>query len=122
MAEVLVVDDSSTMRKAIANTLEGAGYACDQAENGAEGLRLALQHPYRLVISDLQMPVMGGLNFIAALRSREKTRHVPVVVLTSVHEVETVVRAKTLEVSGYLLKPVTPERLLERVLPFLPKR
>ncbi len=122
MAEVLVVDDSSTMRKVIAHALEGAGYSCDQAENGAEGLRLALQHPYRLVISDLQMPVMGGLNFIATLRSREKTRHVPVLVLTSAHEVETVERAKALEVSGYLLKPVVPERLLERVLQFLPKR
>ena len=85
MAEVLVVDDSSTMRKTIVHALEGAGYGCDQAENGAEGLRLALQNPYRLVISDLEMPVMGGLNFIAALRSREKTRFLPVVILTSAH-------------------------------------
>lgn len=117
-----MVDDSSAMRKAIAHALEGAGYACDQAENGAEGLRLALQNPCLLVISDLQMSVMGGLNFVAALRSRDRTRPLPVVVLTSAHEVETVERAKALQVSGYLLKPVTPERLLERVRPLLPRR
>ena len=122
MAEVLVVDDSSTMRRAIAEVLVGEGYDCDEAENGAEGLRMALQYPYRLVISDLHMPVMGGLNFIAALRSREKTRGVPVLVLTSSQELEAVKRAKTLGVSGYLLKPVDPDALLARVLPLLPSR
>jgi two-component system chemotaxis response regulator CheY len=122
VAEVLVVDDSPTMRQAVVAALEGAGYACDQAENGAEGLHRALLTPYRLVITDLEMPVMGGLNFIAALRSREKTRYLPVLVLTSAHEVEIVERARDLEVRGYLLKPVAPEDLLQRAAPFLPRR
>lgn len=115
VTDVLVVDDSPNVRKGIAEALEDAGYAYELAENGAQGLQLALKNRYRLVITDLNMPVVGGLNLIATLRSREATRKLPVLVVTVDGEVGTVKRARDLGVTGYVLKPIDPDVLLAQV-------
>ncbi|GAB6063119.1 response regulator [Deferrisoma palaeochoriense] len=118
---ILVVDDSSVVRKKAAEILEGAGHTCDLAENGLEGLKLALTNHYDAVLTDIVMPVLDGLKLVMRLRAGAKTRHLPILVLTSRSDADTVLQARELGVDGYLLKPLDPETLLDR-LAKLPRR
>ncbi|GAB4256506.1 response regulator [Deferrisoma sp.] len=118
---ILVVDDSSVVRKKAAEILEGAGHTCDLAENGLEALKLALTNRYDAVLTDIVMPVLDGLKLVMRLRAGAKTRHLPILVLTSRSDADTVLQAKELGVDGYLLKPLDPATLLDR-LAKLPRR
>jgi len=113
--QALVVDDSAAVRRMVCDTLAGAGFGCDQAENGLEAIRLVLRNPYALIVTDINMPGLDGLKFVQRIRASEKGREVPVLVLTSERDQDSVLRARHLGVQGFVLKPVTPEGLLDRV-------
>jgi two-component system, chemotaxis family, chemotaxis protein CheY len=112
----LVVDDSQAMRRRLVAVLEGLGAAvCDEAEDGAEGLKRFSEAEYDLVLTDLNMPLVDGLKLIHHIRAGERRRDVPIVVVTTEAAEVDRVRAMGLGASAYLLKPVHPARVSSAV-------
>ena len=121
-ARVLIVDDSSVMRKIVGRSLRQAGLDLVQvleASNGSEALSLARENPLDLILSDINMPLMDGLEFVRQLRGIESAQHTPVVMITTEAGEGHVVQALSLGASGYIRKPFTPEQIKERVIPLL---
>ena len=112
-ATILVADDSATMRMIVQATLTGAGWKVLTAGNGQEALEVDKSHPVDLVVSDWNMPVMGGLQLIQGLREQEQYLDVPVLVLTTEDDVDSKMAARDLGVCGWLSKPVDPDVLVE---------
>ncbi|PQZ60355.1 two-component system response regulator [Achromobacter sp. MYb9] len=112
-ATILVADDSATMRMIVQATLTGAGWKVLTAGNGQEALEVAKNHPVDLVVSDWNMPVMGGLQLIQGLREQDRYLDVPVLVLTTEDDVDSKMAARDLGVCGWLSKPVDPDVLVE---------
>jgi two-component system, chemotaxis family, chemotaxis protein CheY len=121
-ARVLIVDDSSVMRKIVGRSLRQAGLDVLQvleASNGSEALSLARDNPLDLILSDINMPLMDGLEFVRQLRGMESAQQTPVVMITTEAGEAHVVQALSLGASGYIRKPFTPEQIKERVIPLL---
>ncbi|MGS1005636.1 response regulator [Achromobacter anxifer] len=113
VATILVADDSATMRMIVQATLTGAGWKVLTAGNGQEALDMARRHQVDLVVSDWNMPVMGGLELIQGLRQEDEYLDVPVLVLTTEDDVDSKMAARDLGVCGWLSKPVDPDVLVE---------
>jgi len=121
-ARILIVDDSSVMRKIVGRSLRQAGLEILdilEASNGTEALSRARENSLDLIFSDINMPVMDGLEFVRQLRSIEATQHVPVIMITTEAGEAHVVEALSLGASGYIRKPFTPEQIKELVIPLL---
>ena len=118
----LIVDDSSVMRKVVERSLRQAGIELTQvleAGNGAEALAVLQEHPVDLILCDINMPVMDGLEFIKQLPGVGNAKDVPVVMITTEGSESHVVQALSLGARGYLRKPFTPEQVREHVVPVL---
>jgi len=119
---VLIVDDSSVMRKIVARSLQQAGLNLAQvleAGNGAEALAVLKQGKVDLILCDINMPVMDGLEFVKQLPGVENAQGVPVVMITTEGSEGHVVQALSAGARGYIRKPFTPEQVKEQVLPVL---
>ncbi|MGO4371264.1 response regulator [Paenibacillus sp. MCAF20] len=111
---VLIVDDEVVIRKGIVKLLENFGRTItetDEARNGEEALQRLIDKRPDMIITDIQMPVMNGLELIA--RVRESNPELEIIVLSGYAEFEYVQQALRYQVTDYLLKPVTQERLDE---------
>jgi two-component system chemotaxis response regulator CheY len=118
----LIVDDSSVMRKIVERSLRQAGLELSsviEAGNGAEALGLLDTNVVDLILSDINMPVMDGLEFVRQVQTVEKLRHIPVVMITTEGSESNVVQALSLGAKGYIRKPFTPDQVKEHVLPVL---
>jgi two-component system, chemotaxis family, chemotaxis protein CheY len=118
----LIVDDSSVMRKIVERSLTQAGIKLAEvfeAGNGAEALAVLQDNKVDLVLCDINMPVMDGLEFIKMLPSVENAKGVPVVMITTEGSEAHVVQALSSGARGYIRKPFTLEQIRERVLPIL---
>jgi two-component system, chemotaxis family, chemotaxis protein CheY len=119
---VLVVDDSQTMRKVIRKTVILSGFAmgdCWEAGDGQEALDVIQIHTVDLILSDLNMPKMNGLEMVKKLKEDESHRYIPVVLITTDGSQERLEEAQALGVKGYIQKPFHPEAirdLLTRVM------
>ena len=102
-ATVLVVDDEPGIREVVSRALKSFGYECATAGDGAEALRCLESHPSDLIITDLEMPRMRGLEFIERLRANDS--ETPVIIMTAFADFEFAQRALRLRVSDYLVKP-----------------
>ncbi|MDY6784854.1 MAG: response regulator [Cyanobacteriota bacterium] len=113
---ILVVDDSITLRQNLTRTLKRAGYQVLQARDGLEALK-QLQHSQdiSLIICDLEMPKMNGLEFLNAYRQNPRVRHIPVAILTSRQGEKHRQLALGLGASAYLTKPYLENDLLKTV-------
>jgi two-component system chemotaxis response regulator CheY len=118
----LIVDDSSVMRKIVERSLRQAGIELQQvleAANGAEALQLLRENKVDLVLSDINMPVMDGLEFVRQLQDVEAARGTPVVMITTEGSESNVMLALSYGARGYIRKPFTAEQVKEHVLPIL---
>lgn len=115
MKRILVVDDSSMTRKMVTSILSREGYQVDSAGNGLEALERLYQAAYDLVITDINMPQMDGLEFLRQIRQEAPYSRLPVLVLSSNSSPEEVQRTLRAGASLYLIKPAPPEKLLESV-------
>ncbi len=116
MATILIVEDMAVFREPIAMAIEHQGHKAVQAANGQEGLVAVSQHHPQLVLLDVAMPVMDGLEFLKALRADEAHTKTPVILLTAVGERDYVVRAAKLGARDYLLKSsFSLQELMERI-------
>ena len=118
----LIVDDSSVMRKIVERSLRQAGITLArvfEAGNGAEGLAVLAENKVDLILCDINMPVMDGLEFVKTLPSVPNGKNVPVVMITTEGSEVHVVQALSSGARGYIRKPFTPEQVKEQVLPVL---
>lgn len=116
----LVVDDSVTIRKLVSRTLQQAGFEVLEAANGQEGLNAIKGRALSIIITDVNMPVMDGLEFIRGLRDTAEHRFTPVIFLTTEVEATKRDQAKAAGATGWLVKPFSPEKILsvvQRVVP-----
>ena len=112
----LIVDDSSTMRRIVINTLTKAGYSeFAEAGNGAEGVDALGKSPVDVVITDWNMPVMNGLEFVKAIRANAATQKVPVLMVTTNAAQEDILEALKTGVNDYVVKPFTPDVIKAKV-------
>jgi chemotaxis protein histidine kinase CheA len=109
----LVVDDSRAIREAMTSMLGREGWIVDVAEDGAHALELTRQSRYDLVVTDLEMPALGGFELIARLRDDARFSATPIVVITSRASPEHRRRARELGVRALVAKPITRRKLLE---------
>ncbi len=108
MGKILIIDDSLMVRKQVGAALVKAGYTVVEAVDGADGLdKLAANADVSLVVCDVNMPRMSGLEFLEAVR-----KDLPVVMLTTEGQPETMRQAKSLGAKGWILKPFKAEILV----------
>ncbi|MGC1461442.1 MAG: response regulator [Terracidiphilus sp.] len=124
MSEIrtLIVDDSSVMRKIVERSLRQAGLdplVVYEAGSGSEGLDVLRTKPVDLILSDINMPSMDGLEFLRQLRAQNLAPGVPVVMITTESSEEHVKQAIMAGAQGYIRKPFTAEQVKERVLPLI---
>jgi two-component system chemotaxis response regulator CheY len=122
---VLIVDDSAVMRKIVERCLRQAGIELKEvveAGNGAEGLAAVQGGTMDLILSDINMPTMDGLEFLQGLKNLENGRNTPVVMITTEGSESRVVEALSAGARGYIRKPFTPDNIKERVAPLLEAR
>lgn len=112
MALILAVDDSVTMRQMVTFTLTNAGHQVLEAESGDEALKLAKNNKFDLIITDINMPGMNGLDLVRALRALPECKFTPVLVLTTEAGAEMKEQGKAAGATGWIVKPFNPEVLL----------
>ncbi|UWZ82929.1 response regulator [Occallatibacter riparius] len=120
--QTLIVDDSSVMRKIVERALRQAGLDSMhvyEAGNGAEGLEILRSSTVDLILSDINMPAMDGLEFLRQIKDQKLAQGVPVVMITTESSEEHVKQAIAAGARGYIRKPFTPEQVKERVLPLV---
>lgn len=116
--KVLIVDDSDVMRKIILRNLRLAGYhvdKCYEARHGFEALYHISKDDLDLILTDINMPEMDGLEFIRKVRQMDLSKRVPIIVITSEGSQQMVHEAVTAGADGFIVKPFTPERLQDRL-------
>ncbi|MGA2353185.1 MAG: response regulator [Terriglobales bacterium] len=121
----LIVDDSSVMRKIVERSLRQAGVELEkvtEAGNGAEALTALHDNPVDLILCDINMPVMDGLEFVREVAKLDGVKGVPIVMITTEGSESHVVQALSAGARGYIRKPFTPDQVKEHVLPVLGKK
>jgi two-component system chemotaxis response regulator CheY len=116
MANVLIVDDSSTMRKIISRSLRQAGLAVDEiyeAGDGIEGLSVLKSNAVSLILSDINMPNMDGMEFIKQVRGSGS--NIPIVMITTEGGEDVIKEAISNGAKDSIKKPFTPEQLKEKL-------
>jgi two-component system, chemotaxis family, chemotaxis protein CheY len=111
---ILIVDDSQTMRKVIRKSVAISGFDlgdCWEAKDGQEALSMLDSHGINLILADLNMPVMNGLEMVRELRKNERHRNIPVVLVTTEGSEKRLEEAYALGVNGYIQKPFHPEAI-----------
>ncbi len=119
---VLIIDDSSVMRKIVERSLRQAGIDLTQvieAGNGAEALTALQENQVDLILCDINMPVMDGLEFIKQLSGVVNAKGVPVIMITTEGSEAHVVQALSCGARGYIRKPFTPDQVKTQVIPAL---
>lgn len=121
---VLIVDDSSVMRKIVERSLRQAGVDLSEvleASSGVEALSVVAVKKPDLILSDINMPNMNGLEFVRKLQDVAGMKEVPVVMVTTEGSEAQVIEALSYGARGYIRKPFTQEQLKEHVLPLVTK-
>ncbi|HVU47627.1 MAG TPA: response regulator [Terracidiphilus sp.] len=124
MSEIraLIVDDSSVMRKIVERALRQAGLdplVVHEAGSGVEGIDVLKASRVDLILSDINMPSMDGLEFLRQIQAQNLAPGVPVVMITTESSEEHVMQAIQAGARGYIRKPFTAEQVKERVLPLV---
>src|SRR5690554_4866618 len=109
---VLTVDDSKTILAMLQHTLSGAGFEVLQAENGQKGLDVLGAEDVDVVITDINMPVMDGIEFIRNVRASGQFQSLPILILTTETSQEKRDQGRAAGGTGWIVKPFDPEKLI----------
>ena len=109
---ILTVDDSASLRQMVSVVLRGGGYEVVEAVDGLDGLSKLRGQEVHLILTDINMPKMDGLEFTRQLRTIPQYRFVPVVLLTTESHQEKKQEGKAAGATAWIVKPFTPEQLL----------
>ncbi|MBC8087973.1 MAG: response regulator [Phycisphaerae bacterium] len=116
----LVVDDSASMRQMVSFTLRDAGFTVTEAKDGADALRLLDAAAPRIVITDLNMPVMNGIELIRQIRARPSFKFTPILMLTTESTDAVKAQGRAAGATGWIVKPFDPQKLVQVVNKVLP--
>jgi two-component system chemotaxis response regulator CheY len=117
-SDILVVDDSAAIRKILQRVLRQTGMAINaihEAGDGQEALTVLADHPVHLVLTDINMPKMDGLQLLASLKASAQWRTIPVVMITTEGGETKVAEAVRLGAAGYVRKPFTADQIKEKL-------
>jgi two-component system chemotaxis response regulator CheY len=121
-ANILIVDDSSTMRRMIRRTLEICGLDVGEiyeAANGIEALARMDEHPVHAVLLDINMPVMGGVRLVERIKDDQRLRDIPVIIASTEGSESRIEQLLSAGAKGYLRKPFQPEQIRDILSPLL---
>jgi CheY-like chemotaxis protein len=116
---ILLVDDSPMICHAVGKILRETGYEVLVAKNGRDGCILAKKHDPRLIIMDVEMPVMDGIQAAILIKSEPETNEIPILIFTSLGGEEDIKRARAAGCQGFLNKPISKEAIRTEVQKFL---
>lgn len=122
---IIIAEDSPPNRKILAHLLEKLGFnvvACEHGQEALDKLKSPELTNVIAVISDIMMPTMDGIALLRTMRGDDALKHIPVVLVTAVSEKDYIVQAKELNVNGYILKPVTFQRVSSKLQELFPDR
>ena len=115
MQSVLAVDDSPSIRSLVSFVLEQAGFDVITAEDGQEALDYAQQNTVDLVLTDINMPNLDGIDLIKGLRALPHYKYVPMLVLTTETEKNMKMKGKAAGATGWIVKPFDPDQLVSTI-------
>ena len=114
--KILIVDDSRTIRQQVSFTLSKGGFTVVEAVDGQDGIaKLDANADIAMIISDVNMPNMNGIEMVEAIKAGGKHSLVPIVMLTTEGSGELIERAKAAGAKGWLVKPFKPDQLIAAV-------
>ena len=117
--KVLIVDDSTTIRTPMKRYLEADGCEVIEADDGQQGLDILKKNPdIKLVFTDLNMPVMDGLQMLKIMRGLDEIKDIPVIIITTENNDEMVKRGKAMGIQGWIVKPAKPHILRKHLLKY----
>lgn len=119
MPKVLIVDDAPEIRTLLTRVLQSKGFVAISSENGEAGIEAAMQEQPELIIMDLNMPVMDGFQATMALKANDKTKHIPVLILSAEHADANREAMYEAGCDGFIAKPIDLTRLLNRISEFV---
>ena len=112
---ILAVDDSQTMRDMVRFTLTSAGFAVREAADGALGLEALKAGPVDVVITDINMPNMNGIELVKAIRADPAHRATPILILTTEADAAKKDEGRAAGATGWIVKPFDPAKLVQVV-------
>jgi two-component system, sensor histidine kinase and response regulator len=112
---ILIIDDDIEFADVLRMHLSAAGYAAEMAEDAVEGGKALLARPPALVLCDINMPYLSGLDLLSLMQSDARSASIPVVFISGRTDADTMAKAVKLGAADFLAKPVTRERLLESI-------
>ncbi len=112
---ILVVDDSSSLRQVVKMALSGAGYDVLEAGDGQAALSLLDGRPINMVVCDVNMPVMNGIEFVKATKTLPAYKFLPILMLTTESQEEKKAQGKAAGAKAWMVKPFSPTQLLNAV-------
>ena len=115
---LLIVDDSESIRELISSNLIDAGYKVIKAVNGQDGLD-KLSPEIKLVVTDLNMPIMDGITMVQNIRNNPSYKHMPIIMLTTESQLEKKNAARAAGATAWIVKPFDEEKLLSVVKKFV---
>jgi two-component system chemotaxis response regulator CheY len=116
MKKILLVDDSVTLRMSLKEPLEKEGFEVIEAEDGLEGLKFLEEHPdVNLVISDVKMPNMDGLEMVEQIKAIEKYKFIPILMLTTEGATDVKQKGVELGVKAWAIKPFKAHKIISAV-------
>jgi two-component system, chemotaxis family, chemotaxis protein CheY len=113
--KILIVDDSAVFRKVLSLQLKTAGYNVTEAIDGQDAFDKVSNQEFNLVVCDVNMPNLDGIGFVAKVREQEKTRFLPVIMLTTESQEEKKQKGMEAGARAWLVKPFSPEQLLTAI-------
>ena len=120
-SKIMIVDDSQMVRAQVGKTLMGAGFMVVEATDGSDALaQLSAGTKPALIVLDVNMPKMGGIEFLQSLRKQSEFAAVPIVMLTTEGQPQLMQQAKALGAKGWIVKPFRPEMLIAVVQKLAP--
>ncbi len=109
---ILTVDDSASMRQMVTFTLTGAGFEVVEAVDGKDGMAKIAANKVNMVITDLNMPNMDGIEMVRNIRAIPEYKFIPIILLTTESQDERKKEGKAAGATGWIVKPFKPEQLL----------
>jgi len=110
MGKILIVDDSSLIRSVVSKAAQNLGHEVMTAENGEIGLEILKSYKPDIIFSDVNMPVMGGLEMVENIKKQDEFKFIPIVMLTTENNPDLKAKGKALGVKAWMLKPFNEDK------------
>jgi two-component system, chemotaxis family, chemotaxis protein CheY len=120
--DVLIVDDSATIRQMVKRTMEMAGLDVGEvfeASNGIQALAQLNDHPVAVLLVDINMPTMNGIQLLTRMKQNDRLRDIPIVIVSTEGSRERISQLQNIGAFGYVRKPFQPEQLRDVLKPLL---